>query len=476
MAGDGDDREGLRRTLGLLGAIGISIALIAPSMAANINPQATAQIVGRAVPLAFALSLAGVLLVAYGFVRLTQRYAHAGSVYGLVGLTLGPRAGVLAGWALLGTYVLFAVVTGTAAGIFATTFLDAIGVWNDPPQWAPFVVAPVLLVVGWVVATLPTKPVTRVLLSAEGITVALILAIALVILVKLIGGDSPNGQTFTLDVFVPPAGVSGGDVFKGAIFGFLSFAGFEAAATLAEETNAPRRNIPRAILGTALVAGGYFVLVTAIEVMGFGTGPRGIAALTGSGSLLGDLGSVYIADWIGDLVTLGTAVSAFACALASSVGASRLLFAFGRDGVGPRALGRVSERSAEPVAALAVVAAAVLTILLGLWAFATDKPLDVFSWSATIGTLILLVAYGLAAIGALRMLFAPGAPPGRRWEAVFPLGALVVIGFTYRYNIDFSATGAALWNPIVAGIWIAAGLVIVLGFPGVARRVAAALV
>jgi hypothetical protein len=45
----------------------------------------------------------------------------------------------------------------------------------------------------------------------------------------------------------------------------------------------------------------------------------------------------------------------------------------------------------------------------------------------------------------------------------------------YRYNIDFSATGAALWNPIVAGIWIAAGLVIVLGFPGVARRVAAAL-
>jgi hypothetical protein len=33
-------------------------------MAANINPQATAEIVGRAVLLAFALSLAGVLLVA----------------------------------------------------------------------------------------------------------------------------------------------------------------------------------------------------------------------------------------------------------------------------------------------------------------------------------------------------------------------------------------------------------------------------
>jgi hypothetical protein len=51
----------------------------------------------------------------------------------------------------------------------------------------------------------------------------------------------------------------------------------------------------------------------------------------------------------------------------------------------------------------------------------------------------------------------------------------VVIAFTYRYNVDFTATGAALWNPIVAGIWIAAGLVLVLAFPVVARRVGAAL-
>jgi hypothetical protein len=51
----------------------------------------------------------------------------------------------------------------------------------------------------------------------------------------------------------------------------------------------------------------------------------------------------------------------------------------------------------------------------------------------------------------------------------------VVIAFTYRYNVDFTATGAALWNPLVAGIWIAAGLVLVLAFPVVARRVGAAL-
>ena len=56
----------LRRELNVWEAIGISLALMAPSMAANINPQGTAFQVGRAVPLAFLIATVGVLLVAYG--------------------------------------------------------------------------------------------------------------------------------------------------------------------------------------------------------------------------------------------------------------------------------------------------------------------------------------------------------------------------------------------------------------------------
>lgn len=122
-----DSPDGLRRNLSVVGAIGISIALMAPSMAANLTPQVTGSIVGRAVPLSFLLSLAGVLLIAYGFVRLTQHFHHAGSSYAFVGATLGARAGVVAGWALLGTYTLFAVLTAAASGIFANAFLEAIG-------------------------------------------------------------------------------------------------------------------------------------------------------------------------------------------------------------------------------------------------------------------------------------------------------------------------------------------------------------
>jgi len=92
---------------------------MAPSMAANINPQAAAMNAGRAVPLVFLIATIAVLLVAHTFVRLSQKFNHAGSVYGYLGATLGPRWGVTAGWALAGTYMFYAVLTAMAAGIFA---------------------------------------------------------------------------------------------------------------------------------------------------------------------------------------------------------------------------------------------------------------------------------------------------------------------------------------------------------------------
>ncbi len=83
--------------------------------------------------------------------------------------------------------------------------------------------------------------------------------------------------------------------------------------------------------------------------MGFGTDDKGLAAFGSSGSLFGDLGTQFVGPWLGDLITLGAAVSAFGCALACSVGASRLLFALGRDGVAPAAVARVSPGRRTPV-------------------------------------------------------------------------------------------------------------------------------
>ena len=157
MATTPQERTTLRRSLSVWQAVGISVALMAPSMAANINPQGTAGQVGRATPLAFFLAAIAVLLIAYVFVRLCQHYRHAGSVYVFAGATLGARAGAVAGFGLMGTYVFYALVTSSAAGIFGSAFLEALGIWTNQPDWAGFLVGGIALVLALTLAIVPAR-------------------------------------------------------------------------------------------------------------------------------------------------------------------------------------------------------------------------------------------------------------------------------------------------------------------------------
>ena len=312
----------------------------------------------------------------------------------------------------------------------------------------------------WALAASKIRGGTRVLLVIEATTVALILIVSVVILIRLATGTAPNGNTLDFSVFTVPGGTGTSAVFLGVVFGFLSFAGFEAAATLGEEAQEPRRDIPRAILGVAIFGGLYYVFVTAIEVMGFGTDAKGVENFIASGSLLGDLGSQFVAGWVGELITIGAAVSAFGCALACIVGATRLLYALSRDEVGPAPLGTVSSRTGVPARSTATVAiGAYVIIVLGWFVFGV-APFDLFVASGTIGTLILLLVYALATIGAAKLLFLSGERQVAAWEVIVPFLALVVIGYTLLRNVYPYPTDAGAWYPIIAALWVIVGVLI----------------
>lgn len=462
--------KGLIKNLNIWEAIGISVALMAPSMAANINPQGTATTVGRAVPVAFALATIGVLLVAYGFVRLSQNFHHAGSVYGFVGATTGPRSGVVAGWGLIGTYIFYGCVTSMAAGIFGAKFLDEIGLWKNQSPSAGFLVGAIALVLAYFLAIVPARNGTRLLLIVEAITVVLILITAFIVLGKLIGGTAPNGLGVDMSVFSIPSGTGGSTVFLGVVFGFLSFAGFEAAATLGEEARNPRKDIPRAILGTAIFGGVYFVFVTAVEMMGFGTSEAGVKSFIASGSLMGDLGTQYVGSWIGTIITLGAAVSAFGCCLACIVGSSRMLFAMGRDS-GNLRLAAISSKNGTPTMATRMVSGAA-AIIIALWAIIGNaKPFDIFVGSGVIGTLILVAVYVFATIGAIKFLFLSGTKRAATWEIIIPIVGLVVLIYTlYRNVIPFPTSGASRMYPIVSALWLAVGVITVFARPAFTKK------
>src|SRR5215469_9262931 len=135
-SGEPARRPGLHRELRFFETTSISVGVMAPTLAMSVTGVAAAAALGRAAPLAFAVAALGVGLVAYGFVRLAGEFSHAGSVYGFVGNTLGPRPGFLAGWALLGTYLVFPPVSVMGVAVFGRAFLATTGVAANA-DWYP---------------------------------------------------------------------------------------------------------------------------------------------------------------------------------------------------------------------------------------------------------------------------------------------------------------------------------------------------
>lgn len=462
--------KSLVKNLNVWEAIGISVALMAPSMAANINPQGSVGHSGRAVPLSFGIATIGVLLIAYGFVRLCQYFNHAGSVYGFVGATTGARSGVVAGWGLLGTYTFYGCVTSMAAGIFGADFLSKLGLWKNQPTWSAFLIGAVALVLGYWLAVVPARNGTRMLLTFEGVTVVLILITTVIVFIKLATGHAPNGNHVDWSVFSIPKSAGFNGVFVGAVFGFLSFAGFEVSSTLGEETNNPRKDISRAMLGTAIFGGFYFVIVTAVEVMGFGTNDAGIKAFGSSGSLMGDLGTSFIGSWIGTMISLGACVSAFGCLLACLVGGSRLSFAMARD-AGNTHLSAIGEKNGTPVNATRIMTLAVLFIVV-VWHLVWNKQaFDIFAGSGVIGTLILLVVYLMVTVGAIRFIFFGSTKRAPAWEIIIPILGIGMLGITVWENIHpWPTAWASRALPIAAAIWLVAGIAFIAAKPALANK------
>src|SRR5919112_1320381 len=398
---------------------------MAPGAAMALNGTLPASLVGRAVPLAFVFASVGILFVSYAFIRLTGYFNHAGSAYALSGVTLGPRAGFFSGWALLGTYLAFTAASTAEVGLFGQAFFDGTGVWPNAEWLVISLVAAALI---WFVAYGDIRVATRTLLGMEGITVALIVVVVVVIFARVFAGTAPSGQSFTLSPFTPPSGVGLGTVALAAVFGLLSFGGFEGAASLGEETD----------------------------------------AFAGSSSPLGELSRSYVGPIMADAINFGVMVSAFASALGTATAGSRMLFALCRDGFLSRRLGETSDRTGSPANALAVV------MLIAIVAFVSQRiggvsAVNAFFYPGTIGVLSLLVAYIVTNVGALRFLFVSGRV--RAWEAIVPVIALAILVYVIYANVYPVPDFPFNVFPYVVAAWLVLGLGIVLLVPGLARRI-----
>ena len=444
----------LKRELKVADAAAFSVGMIGPVGVMALLGAGAASILGGGATWAFIFALVAVALVAYGFVKLSRHISHTGSVYATVGLTLGPRAGFIAGWALFLGYVTIGAGSGIEIGLFVTQLFQSVGITLDP-DWVWVTLISLVLVV--LLGRREVHVITRILLYAELIGALFVVILDVVILVRAGTGTAPGGQTLTWKFLELPAGTDVGIIAAAAVFGFLAFAGFEGAATLGEETSNPRRDIPLALKTAIIVVGAFYILSIVAQSIGYGLDDAGVAAFGASSAPYGELAQVYVGSWLADVLTVAAIVSLFAIFVGTLTGAARVLFALARDTGSTSRLARVNANG-SPATALTVVAVLALIVIV-VERLTGAAVLDATFWALTIGTIALLVAYVLATIGAIKFLFFGRVVSTPKWQIVIPILALILVAYTlYKNAVGLEAPYS--WFPYMVAVWLLIGLAI----------------
>ena len=149
-------------------------------------------------------------------------------------------------------------------------------------------------------------------------------------------------------------------LFWGLVLGIFSYVGFESATTLGDEAKQPLRNIPRAVIISTIASGIFFcadVLHSGARV--FRVPP---VKFNESTAPMSDLANFAGVGFFGIVISMGAAVSMFACSLASINAGARIFFSMGRHGIFHRSIGRAHGRNETPYIAITLFALATFLV------------------------------------------------------------------------------------------------------------------
>ncbi len=310
---------GLRRSLTLRHIVFLGLAYMAP-LAVFDTFGIVADITHGHVPLSYLLVLVAVLITALSYAKMVRFYPRAGSAYTYTREAINPHLGFLVGWAATLDYLLLPMINALLSAIYMTA------AFPEVPSWV------------WILSTI----VVCTVLNLIGVRIAakvnvILVVIQVVVAVAFVAftikniAEGANGSSFSLTPFFS-SGIDAGAIASGAAILALSFLGFDAVSTLAEEAEHPRRDIPRAILIIVGVAGLFFVSVTYVMQVLF-------PDVSAVGNIVG--ASPEIAKYIGGAAFQavfigGYMVAVLGCGITQQMSAARLLYAMGRDGALPR--------------------------------------------------------------------------------------------------------------------------------------------
>src|SRR5215213_9529980 len=281
-----------RRSLPFREVFAQSLAGTGPSGSLAFGPALVFASAGHGTWVSYVLSLISLLFVGWAFAVFGTRLASAGSMYTMAAEGLGPLVGVLVAWAIV---VAYQVLLALAIGATAVTL-----------------------------ALRDVKVSMRAALTLEVISIVAITAVLVATVAK--HGLADKAQ-FELD------GVTLHGVVLGMVLALTGYVGFESAASLGQESDNPRRAVPRAIRINVLTCGTYFIIGSYVYVLGFDKMGMDITA---SAAPLNDLAKGAGVSGLRYVIDLGIAIGFIAVTVAALTAVSRILFNMSREGLVPR--------------------------------------------------------------------------------------------------------------------------------------------
>lgn len=437
-AARGVDGEPLRRSLGVWHLTMISVGATLGTGILVVLGTAV-PLAGPAVWISFVLAGVAALLSALSYAEMAGAVPTSGSSYSYTYATMGEGIAWVCGWCLVLEYAVSVAAVAVGASEYVDETLRVFGLHlptaiSSPPGDGGLVNLPAAVLV--LLATVVLLPGVRE--SAWVNTLMVLVKIALLVFFVVVAFTA-----FRAGNFEPLAPMGAAGVTAAASRLFFSYIGFDAASTAGEEAKDPRRDLPRAIIGSIALITALYILVAVAAI-----GARTWTSFSDSeASLVRIVVDVTGQPLVALVFSVGAVIAIASVVLTVLYGQTRILLTMARDGLVPKAFGRVSHRTGTPVANTLIVGI-VVTVVAAL------VPLGELADATSIGTLVAFALVNVSVIVLRR------TRPGLERSYRVPLFPVVPVLGTLCCVLLAVFLGAGTW--IAFGVWMLVGAALYL--------------
>lgn len=401
-----------------------------------------AQAAGPAIILSFIFSGIACALTALCYAEFASMIPASGSAYTYSYATFGELFAWVLGWDLILEYGLACSVVASGWSAYFQDLVRGFGIHLPQalsgaynPAKGSYIDLMAVVVVFFLSAVL----LTGVKESSKINNVMVCIKIGVILLFLAVGIFYVKPENWTPFM---PYGFSG--IIKGAATAFLAYIGFDAVSSAAEEVRNPQRDMPIGIISSLAICIVLYVAVSAVL-----TGMIPYAKLNVGDPVAFALRVVH-QNWVAGFVSLGAILGITTVLFVMMYGQTRLFFAISRDGLLPKSISKLTEKTKTPTRSI------ILTWLMAT-VFSAVVPLNQLAELTNIGTLFAFIVVSISVI-VLRKT-RPDIPRSFKtpFVPVIPVLAVAACGYLMVHLSKVTWIGFLIWFIIGLAIYFGYG-------------------